>query len=117
MNEIADCVEHNVDAVREDLVKLVAGVPVEARLNGYSAVEQQLDTRDEILSAMVVYGFLSYYDGKVRVPNRELMEKFERVLARESMGEVKAVVDASKETLGISYDKEKRHQCKIEKVQ
>lgn len=109
MNEIADCVEHNVDAVREDVVKLVAGVPIGIQLNGYSAVEQQMDTRDEILSAMVVYGFLSYHDGKVRVPNRELMEKFERVLARESMGEVKAVVDASKETLEatLSCDEEK----------
>lgn len=109
MNEIADCVEHNVDAVREDVVKLVAGIPIEIQLNGYSAVEQQLDTRDEILSAMVVYGFLSYCDGKVRVPNRELMEKFERVLARESMGEVKAVVDRSKEMLEatLSCDEEK----------
>ncbi|MCB6992347.1 hypothetical protein LI177_02455 [bacterium 210820-DFI.6.37] len=60
MNEIADCIEHNVDEVREDIVKMVAGIPVEADLDGYSAAELRLDTRDEILSAMVVYGFLSY---------------------------------------------------------
>ncbi len=37
------------------------------------------------------------------------MEKFERVLARESMGEVKAVVDRSKEMLAatLSGDEEK----------
>lgn len=109
MHEIADCVEHNVDAVREDIVKLVAGIPVETRLNGYSAVEQQLDTRNEILSAMVVYGFLSYDNGKLRIPNQELMEKFETVLERESMGEVKAIVDRSKEVLEatLSCDAEK----------
>ena len=90
MNEIADCIEHNVDEVREDIVKMVAGIPVEADLDGYSAAELRLDTRDEILSAMVVYGFLSYYDGYLTIPNHELMEKYQCVLARDSMGEVKA---------------------------
>ncbi len=97
MNEIGDCIEHNVDEVREDIVKLVAGIPVEVQLNGYSAVERQLDTRDEILSAMVVYGFLSYHDGYLRIPNHELMEKYQRVLSRESMGEVKEIADSSRE--------------------
>lgn len=34
---------------------------------------------DEIYSAMVVYGFLSYLNGKVCIPNRELMEKFDEL--------------------------------------
>lgn len=99
MHEVADCVEHNAGAVREDIVKLVAGVPVEAKLNGYSVSELRMDTRDEILSAMVVYGFLSYHDGVLEIPNRELMEKFEGVLARDSMGAVKAIVEQSREML------------------
>lgn len=65
------------------------GIPVEAELDGYSVAELQLDSRDEILSAMAVYGFLAYYDGYVMIPNRELMEKFQRVLSRDSMGEIK----------------------------
>lgn len=99
MNEIANYIEHNTDAVREDVVKMVAGIPVEVDLQGYSAVELQLNTRDEILSAMVVFGFLSYHDGYLRIPNHELMEKFQRVLSRDSMGDVKAVVNQSKEML------------------
>lgn len=74
MNEVADCIEHNVDEVREDIVKMVSGISVEAELNGYSAIEQEMNTRDEILSAMVVYGFLLYHDGYLRIPNHELME-------------------------------------------
>lgn len=74
-------------------------ISVPAKLNGYSAVEQQLNTRDEILSAMVVYGFLSYYDGCLRIPNHELMEKYEMVLSRNSMGEIKHIVDCSREML------------------
>jgi hypothetical protein len=109
MNEIADCIENNTSAVREDIVKLVSGIPVEIDLQGYSAAELQLDTRDEILSAMVVYGFLSYHDGFLTIPNPELMEKFQRVLSRDSMGEVKEIVDQSKEILEatLAQDSEK----------
>ncbi|MBO5277890.1 MAG: AAA family ATPase [Lachnospiraceae bacterium] len=99
MNEVADCIEHNVDAVREDIVKMVAGIPVAVKLMGYSVAELQLDTRDEILSAMVVYGFLTYYDGMLRIPNRELMEKYQGVLARKSMGAVKQIVEQSEEMM------------------
>ncbi|KLU72788.1 MAG: hypothetical protein RHS_1485 [Robinsoniella sp. RHS] len=99
MNEIADCIEHNVDEVREDIVKMVAGIKVPVKLKGYSASELQLDTRDEILSAIVVYGFLSYHDGYLCIPNYELMEKYQDVLTRKSMGEVKKIVDRSKEML------------------
>ncbi len=33
-------------------------------------------------SAMVVYGFLTYHDGSVSIPNHELMLQFERVLGK-----------------------------------
>lgn len=99
MNEIADCVERNVSAVRAEIVKLVAGEPVKIRLDGYSASDLRMETRNEILSAMVVYGFLSYYNGELRIPNRELMEKFENVLTRESMGQIKEIVDRSMDML------------------
>ena len=104
MNEIADCIENNTAAVREDIVKMVAGIEVEVDLHGYSAVELQLNSRDEILSAMVVYGFLSYHDGYLRIPNHELMEKYQRVLARESMGEVKQIVEQSREMLKATLE-------------
>ncbi len=37
-----------------------------------------LSTKNEIFSAMVVYGFLSYENGRVRIPNKELMENLMR---------------------------------------
>lgn len=39
---------------------------------------------DEILSAMVVYGFLSYENGKVAIPNKELMDRFDEMLQKEA---------------------------------
>jgi len=39
--------------------------------------------RDEILSAMVVYGFLSYENGTVCIPNRELTGQLTKMLQKE----------------------------------
>lgn len=48
-----------------------------------------MQTRDEIFSAMVVYGFLSYENGKVCIPNKELLEKFADMMQKEpSLGYV-----------------------------
>lgn len=41
-----------------------------------------LTTRDEILSAMVVYGFLTFEKGCVRIPNKELMDRFRDMLMK-----------------------------------
>lgn len=40
----------------------------------YAATSQELKTKEEILSAMVVYGFLSYENGEVSIPNKEVGE-------------------------------------------
>ena len=49
----------------------------------YAATSMNLTTKDEIFSAMVVYGFLSYENGFVSIPNKELMNKFNDMLLKE----------------------------------
>lgn len=73
-DEIYYYIEHNVDDVRDDLVLMVSGVSIPAKIQEYAATSMNLQTKDEIFSAMVVYGFLSYENGKVCIPNKELME-------------------------------------------
>lgn len=111
MNEIAYYIEHNTEAVKEDIVKMVAGIPVEIELEGYSAAQLQLNSRDEILSARVVFGFLSYHDGFLSIPNHELMEKFQLVLKRESVGGIGDIVNNSKNILEATI-----HQDAIDQI-
>ena len=81
MNKVSDFIQNNVDAVREDIIDMIAGNPVEIYFDEqFSAETLTLNTRDEILSAMVMYGFLSYYDSYLSIPNKELMMKFENAL-------------------------------------
>ena len=83
-DEIYYYVNHNVAAVRDDLAQMVAGIPVPANVQEYAAVSMNLITKDEIFSAMVVYGFLTYDKGKISIPNKELMDKFCEMLMKEA---------------------------------
>lgn len=47
-----------------------------ANVQEYASTSMELTTKDEIYSAMVVYGFLSFYNGYVSIPNKELMDQF-----------------------------------------
>lgn len=88
-DEIFYYIEKNVNVVREDLALMVAGEAVTAQVQEYAATSMSLHTKDEILSAMVVYGFLNYENGKVAIPNKELMDKFADMLQKEhSLGYV-----------------------------
>ncbi len=109
-DEIYYYVSHNVAAIRDDLAQMVAGIPVSARVREYAASSMNLTTKDEIFSAMVVYGFLSYGNGCVSIPNKELMDKFNEMLIKEpSMGYVHRLAAEStkmlRATLACDADK------------
>lgn len=88
-DEIFYYISANVDAVKDDIALMVADIPVLSRVQEYASTGMELRTREEIFSAMVVYGFLNYSEGYVSIPNKELMDKFAEVVQREpSMGNV-----------------------------
>ncbi|XCP85500.1 AAA family ATPase [Roseburia hominis] len=99
-DEIFYYIRNNVDSVRDDLVLMVSGQCVPAKIQEYAATSQSLRTKEEILSAMVVYGFLSYENGNVSIPNKELMDKFSDMLKKEaSLGYVYQLAKASEKML------------------
>ncbi len=88
-DEIFYYIGANTDEVKDDIAAMVADNPVPARVQEYAATSMELKTKDEIFSAMVVYGFLNFKDGYVSIPNKELMDKFAEVVQREpSLGNV-----------------------------
>ncbi|MCD7746373.1 MAG: ATP-binding protein [Lachnospiraceae bacterium] len=111
-DELKDYVLNDVDGVREAVMLLVAGEQVEADISEYATTAPVLEKRDEILSAMVVYGYLNYYDGCVRIPNKELEIEFDRIirtepkysymreLEKESARILQATYDGDEETVG-----------------
>lgn len=81
-DEIYYYVKNDTANMREDIALMMSGTPVPANVQEYASVSMELKTKDEIFSAMVVYGFLSYADGCVSIPNKELMDKFAEMVRK-----------------------------------
>ena len=95
-DEIFYYIEKNVSQVREALALMISGTPVPAKVREYASASMNLTTKDEIFSAMVVYGFLNYEHGCVSIPNKELMDKFVDMVEREpSLGYVNRLAKES----------------------
>lgn len=99
-DEIFYYIRNNIEDVRDDLVLMAAGEGVETQISSYAAFAMELHTREEIYSAMVVYGLLTYNEGKVYIPNREIMEQLNRLLmTKDSLGYVYRLAKKSEQML------------------
>lgn len=106
-DEIYYYIANDVDEVRDDLARMAAGESIPVKIREYAATAQQLKTKKEIFSAMVVYGFLSYEKGNVFIPNKELMDKFTEMLQKEpSLGYVYNLAKESSRMLQATLNKD-----------
>ena len=62
--------------------------------------------KEEIYSAMIVLGVLSYDDGYLKIPNKELMKEFEKALSDKSFGYVSEIIENSKKMLKATVNKD-----------
>ena len=85
----------------------MVGGAMPIRLSGFSVEENKVSGKDEILSAMVVYGFLSYSNGQLRIPNHELMLKFQSALTSEELG-LNQTLEASRRLLNATLEQRDR---------
>ncbi len=75
-DEIYYYVKNDISNIKDDIALMMTGTPILANVQEYASTSMELKTKDEIYSAMVVYGFLSYANGYISIPNKELMDKF-----------------------------------------
>ena len=113
MDEIIYYINNGVGDIKNDVVNMVSGIPLEIKLKGYSAEQKELNTRNQILSAMTIYGFLSYHDKTLEIPNKELKIKFDEALEDKSMGEVAKLVLKSNEMLKATLRRDTDTMVKI----
>ena len=114
MDEVLFYLKYNIAEVRDDVIEMVSGNVVDIFIDEeFRAGQEAPKTREEIYSAMIVYGFLSYYDGTIRIPNKELMKEFEKALKDESFGEVMTIVKNSSNMLKATLKKDTKTMEKI----
>ena len=99
-DEIFYYIRNDIEHIRDDLVLMISGEGIDARVEEFAASAMDLRTKNQIYSAMVVYGLLTYTKGKVFIPNRELMFKYEELLRSEkSLGYVYRLANISDQML------------------
>ncbi len=102
-DEIFYYIRNNIQDVRDDIVLMVSGETVPIALQGYAVTGTELKTKNQIYSAMVVYGLLTYENKKVSIPNKELMDKFnELLLNNDCLGYVYSLARESERMLAAT---------------
>ena len=100
MDEVLEYLKYNVHEVREDVIRMVDGELVRVNIREeFRAGQGKPKNKVEIYSAMIVLGFLSYYNNRLKIPNKELMFEFENALSNESFGEVSEIIKNSDKLL------------------
>lgn len=100
MDEVLTYIKYNSLALRDDIVRMVNGEEVEIEIDEeFRAGQDEPKTKEEVYSAMIVLGFLSYYEGLIKIPNKELMKEFDKALKDESFGYLSEIVNNSRNML------------------
>ena len=113
-DEIFYYIRNDIDQIRNDLALMIAGEGVTAKIDEFAASAMNLQTRNQIYSAMVVYGLLTFTDGKVYIPNRELMLKYEELLQNEKrLGYVYQLAHISEQMLNATLSGDTKKMAEI----
>ena len=106
MDDIIDCVQNNVDSVKDDIIKMIEGKTIRTFVSEFTTEKIELNTKEQIFSAMVVLGLLSFYDNRLTIPNRELRIKFADSLKNKIFNKIADIVQKSNEMLFATLDKD-----------
>ena len=107
MDEVSQYLKYNVLEIRDDVIKMVSGQEIDITIDEeFRAGQRTPKTKEEIYSAMIVLGFLSYNDGYLKIPNKELMIEFEKALRDKSFGYVSEIIENSRTMLKATVNKD-----------
>ena len=107
MDEVSQYLKYNVLEIRDDVIKMVSGQEIDIIIDEeFRAGQGTPKTKEEIYSAMIVLGFLSYNDGYLKIPNKELMIEFEKALRDKSFGYVSEIIENSRTMLKATVNKD-----------
>lgn len=107
MDEVAEYLKYNTLEIRDDVIEMVSGEEIDIVIDEeFRAGQCAPRNKEEIYSAMIVLGFLSYYDGYLKIPNKELMKEFEKALKDKSFGYVSKIIENSKKMLKATVNRD-----------
>lgn len=84
MDEVTQYLKYNTLEIRDDVIEMVSREEIDIYIDEeFRAGQDEPKTKEEIYSAMIILGFLSYNNGYLKIPNKELMKEFQKALKDE----------------------------------
>jgi hypothetical protein len=114
-DEIIRLIETNVSEIRLDIALMAAGEPASFEfIENAISPGMKIESRDEMLSAMAIYGLLSIIERKACIPNKEILTKFNSLLKKErSLGYIHILASRSSEMLNATLSMNTKMVCEI----
>lgn len=105
-SELEDYITKDFDGLGEAVTQMLAGEAVEVNVLGFSNDLDSFHNKDEVITALVHLGYLTYSGGRVRIPNREIAEEFANSVKKLSWGTVTKLLRQSRELLAATCSKD-----------
>ncbi|KAL6617961.1 hypothetical protein U3516DRAFT_779973 [Neocallimastix sp. 'constans'] len=120
-NELKKMINYDIVGVKEDILELINGNEIKVQLENYEVEVIRNESEDnehvkEILySKMVTFGYLTYYNEKISIPNKELKEEFIKALndKESDMQYFYNMIKNSDEMLEVTLHKNVKRMCEI----
>jgi hypothetical protein len=117
-DDLINIVNFNINGMKDEILELVRGGKLSQVVHIYdqrNMIEKsENDLKEELYSKMVIFGFLSYYDGKISIPNKELLNEF--ILLLKQKKELKYyydMIENSDDMIKATFTKNTKTMCKI----
>ena len=69
-------IQMNFDGLREKVVDMIAGEKISVNVGKFQNDMSTFNSADDVLTLLVHLGYLTYNEGKVRIPNSEVQQEF-----------------------------------------
>jgi len=126
-DELIKIINFNINGVKDDILELIRGKKLLINIRKYGAEDKQKELekkneeksedtkKKELYSEMVTYGFLTYYRGKISIPNKELLEKFKELLReqKDNMKYYYDMIENSDKMIKATLNKDTNKMCEI----
>lgn len=114
-DEVLSLLKNNIDDIQKPVSLMIAGNTVNCLINEYSATSKNLFTKEQIFSAMVVYGLLtSEEENTVRIPNYEILMQFDSILRQsKELGYIYKLAMKSEEMLEATLNFDTKRMTEI----
>lgn len=103
-SELEEYITMNFDGLGEAVTSLLAGEEIHVNVLGFSNDLDSFQDKDEVITALIHLGYLTYQNGMVRIPNRELREEFANTVKKLSWGPVSQLLNQSQKLLKMTLD-------------